>query len=1101
MRLEDFRFESPGAWPLAFSMMFLVFALGAASATHAQLLEVPGSEKPVVQEAGEQRYIVRFVEAPVASYRGGVPGLRAPVSATGDRQRLNVASDESQAYRNWLIQRQLEHLGGLSERVRRSLQPERSHQLAINAVTLRMTPAEAAALAQADFVAHVEPDRALPLNTDYGPGWIEADQLWDGTSLATEGTHGEGILVGIIDTGINFTHPSFAQIAEDNYIHTNPLGSGTYLGWCDPANANHDAAYACNDKLIGAWDYADSSWNEEADGPVDNAGHGSHVASTVAGNPLSNATLQTPTVSVTSAISGVAPRANLIAYDVCAEFCNTSDVVAALDQAIADGVDVLNESIGIGGDVFQGAKQQAYLGVLDAGIMAVRSAGNSGPGAGSLDTEPVWTTSVAAASHSRAFVNAVTGLSGGESSLADISGVSLTSSYGPAAIVDAVDKGDGLCLEGFEAGTWSGEIVICTRGQIGRVQKGINVKAGGAGGLILVDDGSGLVADAHELPAVHITTEDGLVLRTWLASGINHQGQIAGTTTAEVPAGADVLAGFSSRGPLVLDVIKPDLTAPGVAILAAVAADGEIAETYGVYSGTSMASPHVAGAAALLRAIHPTWTPSEIRSALMGTALPGVVRTEALAEATPFDAGSGRIDVERAARTGLLMNESAIDFLAADPSTGGDPRTLNLPSLQNGVCVRTCSWQRTVTNAVANAITWEVSYQGDGQVAVTPSAFTLGAGQERALNIQADLSLVDPGVWQFGRLVFETDAEGIPAFTIPLAARAAISGSALEFQQSVDQESARPGDELLYTFSVAPFYAGDYRIVDPLPEGLSLVMDSSGEDMSYDPQTGILDWSARLGGASLELGDALNSPAVAYQPLSELGVEPFLFQSTTCDDGGLLIPNLDFRFQGRQYTQLIWSINGTLEPGGESLSAASPENSDLPNGSLPGLLAPLWTDLTVCDRGALRATTVTRESADYHVFEWDQVPLFGAQADAAAFSFQVWIETGTENFWFVYGGLGPEERSSMTIGAQFGGGASLGRTLYFNGEGSLPTPGDGVYGRSDIDRRTLSFRGRVADGRTGFIINTATLEDESGRDAPVKAWTRVELPLFFDRFE
>nr|WP_239056492.1 S8 family serine peptidase [Wenzhouxiangella limi] len=1066
----------------------------------AEVVGVPGPAKNPATALGEQRYIVRFVEAPVASYRGGVPGLRATAPPPGTGQRLDVDSDAARAYRNWLARQQQAHLDALSNRVRRTIRPERAHQWAINAVTVRLNPAEAAELARFEQVAHIERDRALPLTTDYGPEWIGADQLWEGISAATAGERGEGIVVGILDTGINFGHPSFAATTEDGYTHTNPLGSGNYLGWCDPENLNYDASYACNDKLIGAWDFADAAWEEESDGPEDNQGHGSHVAATVAGNPLSSATVQAPTVSLSSAISGVAPQANLIAYDVCAELCRTSDVVAALDQAIKDGVDVVNESIGIGGDIFRGAKQQAYLGVLDAGIMAVRAAGNSGPGARSVDTEPVWTASVAAASHPRAYINRLVDFSGGDDALGDITGASLTSGYGPAPIVDAADAGDAQCLDAFPAETWNGEIVICTRGEIGRVQKGDNVAAGGAGGLILVDDGSGLVADAHVLPAVHITAEDGQALRQWLATGSNHQGAIAGTTITADADTADVLAGFSSRGPLNVDVIKPDMTAPGVAILAAVAADGGNPETYGVYSGTSMASPHVAGAAALLRAIHPTWTPSEIRSALMGTALPDAVRTETLAEANPFDGGSGRIDVERAARSGLLMNESVVDFAAADPTTGGDPRTLNLPSLQDAACGRQCSWRRSVRSALGQSVDWSVSYQGDGEVAISPSSFTLGPGQERSLQIDADLSRVDQDAWQFGRLAFENQAEGVPGFTMPLAAFSASADTALEFEQTVDRAAARPGDELVYGFRIAPFFSGDYRLSDPLPEGVTLDETSLSAGMSFDAVSRTVRWSGSMDGGALVLGSTDNPPVSTYQSLADFGVDAFPVPDNMCDEGGVLINGLDFRFQGRAYSELIWSVNGALEPGRESLSAVSANNQSLPNPQLPALIAPMWTDMIVCDSGALRVAIVPLDSNEFYVFEWDQVPLFDPLANAEPLSFQVWIEKGGENFWFVYGNVILGDWDEMTVGAQFAGG-SLGELLYFNGAGTLPASGDVLGGGSSVDSQNLEFSVQTDADRTGLIINEALLEDESGRSDSLRTWTQVELPLFYDRFE
>lgn len=159
----------------------------------------------------------------------------------------------------------------------------------------------------------------------------------------------------------------------------------------------------------------------------------------------------------------------------------------------------------------------------------------------------------------------------------------------------------------------------------------------------------------------------------------------------------DVLAGFSSRGPSGFDLLKPDVMAPGVGILAAYSG---AASSVNVISGTSMAAPHNAGAAALLRALNPSWTPSEIKSALMGTAkTTALFKENAVTPATPLDRGAGRVDLSAAGRAGLIFDETGANFLAANLVAGGDPATLNVASIQNDSCVGTCTFTRTVRNA------------------------------------------------------------------------------------------------------------------------------------------------------------------------------------------------------------------------------------------------------------------------------------------------------------------------------------------------------------------------------------------------------------------
>ena len=415
----------------------------------------------------------------------------------------------------------------------------------------------------------------------------------------------------------------------------------------------------------------------------------------------------------------MAPHANIIAYDVCLPSgCPGSSLVAGLNQAVLDGVDVINYSIGGGSrDPWQSADALAMLSALDAGVFVAVSAGNEGPEASTVGSpaNAPWVTAAGASTHNRRFVNQVTNLTSSAGPLADITGQSITGGAGPAPIVDATALDDPLCSEPFAAGTLTGKIVLCEHGVNARVDKGANVLAGGAAGMILMNDeanGSSLIADAHVLPAVHITYADGVALRSWLATGTNHTGTIAGTTRVVNNAFGDIMASFSSRGPDATspDVIKPDVTAPGVDIMAA----SNVGGNYMVMSGTSMASPHLAGSAALLVAQHPDWSPAEVRSALMLSAAAGVRKEDGTTPADAFDDGAGRLDLNFAAHVGFVLDESAYAFEVANPLTGGEPTTLNVASLANSSCVQTCTWTRTVRSVLD-----------------VPVNYTDGAGQRR----------------------------------------------------------------------------------------------------------------------------------------------------------------------------------------------------------------------------------------------------------------------------------------------------------------------------------------------------------------------------------
>ena len=307
----------------------------------------------------------------------------------------------------------------------------------------------------------------------------------------------------MIDTGINPDHASFADIGGDGYDHTNPWGSGNYAGVCDPGDPTYDPTFPCNDKLIGAWGYSTVNGGD----PTDPNGHGSHTASTAAGNVVLGATVNTPNgYVVTDDISGVAPHANVIMYAAC---CTGSALSAARDQVVIDGVDAVNYSIGSASptsDPWGSSFALQWLAVRDAGIFVATSAGNNGNGFATLGSpgDLPWMATIGASTHDLAYLNYVINMSGGDTPPpADIEGRSPTVGYGPAPIVYAADYGDALCENPFPAGTFSGEIVVCDMGP-GRVAKGANVLAGGAGGMILAEvtpGGIGALLDRYPCPA------------------------------------------------------------------------------------------------------------------------------------------------------------------------------------------------------------------------------------------------------------------------------------------------------------------------------------------------------------------------------------------------------------------------------------------------------------------------------------------------------------------------------------------------------------------------------------------------------------------------
>lgn len=754
-----------------FGVLFCLIAFAAPLAAAAP----PGKQSAgAVKRSGRATYIVQLAEPPLARYRGGVPGLPATNPRSRGERKLDSRSPDSRRYTAHLLGRQQQALAAVGQTLGREAAALHRYTQTFNGFALELTEAEAQALARLPGVAGVTPSRELRPLTDAGPSWIGAPGIWDGTATGgLPGTKGEGILVGMIDTGINLDHPSFADVGGDGYDHTNPHGAGNYVGWCDPANPDYDPALPCNDKLIGVWSYPDSG-----NDPEDDYGHGSHTASTVAGN---HTTLDYA-AGLPRPVSGVAPHANLISYDVCVFYCPYSALLAGIDQAVADGVDVINFSIGGGvyDDPWDDILAAAFLAVREAGVFVAASAGNSGPYTSSIGTPAFapWLLTVGAATHDRATASSLAGMSGGDTTPpADLQGKGLTDGYGPAAIVHAEDFGNAYCESAFPAGTFNGQIVVCDSYYYyyDPQHLGQNVLAGGAGGLVVANlyPWLGVFESGNVLPAVQIDSDKADQLRAWLASGAGHVGSITGFSFVSDPAAADVLAYFSSRGPnpVVTDVIKPDLIGPGVNVLAATK-DPDLSARL---SGTSMSSPHAAGAAALLIALHPTWTPAEVQSALMTTAqTSGLKKEDGTTPATsPFDVGAGRVDLGVAARAGLVLDVTAGAFEAADPELGGDPAILNLASLaERCLPAAACSWTRTVRSTLAVPSEWTVSHSVPAGMSLTvvPSSFSLAPGATQALQISVSNDAALSG-WQTGSVHLSESAGLAPEAHLPLAVR------------------------------------------------------------------------------------------------------------------------------------------------------------------------------------------------------------------------------------------------------------------------------------------------------------------------------------------
>ncbi len=745
-------------------------------------------------------YIVLMADDAILSYDGGVPGYQATKPGEGDK--VNPKSAHVKKYEKFL---ETKHNESLQEAGASTQAKVHDFAFALNGYSAILTQEQVDEIRMQKDVVLVLEDQMRYVTTDSSPTYLG---LTDAGGAYAKGYTGEGVVVGIIDTGIWPEHPSFADDGSFPAPPTGPLP-------CDFGNTAHnpnDAPFTCNNKLIGAYQMLATyravigAAADEFDSARDDSGHGTHTASTAAGNSDVAATLYGMPAGV---ISGIAPRAHIIAYKGLGNLGGfTSDLAAAIDQAVADGVDVINYSIG-GGAGPVSADEIAFLFAADAGVFVATSAGNSGPGASTLGdpgTKP-WVTTVGASTQSR-FLQGTIVLGNG----AQYTGASITAGAGPAPLVDAASLGNALCNPAVAfSSSVAGKIVLCQRGAIARVAKSLAVFNAGGVGMIMHEnsDAGNLFSDTHWVPSVHVDQTPGLAIKAYIAAN-------PGTATAQIMAPqlgtwpyAPSMTDFSSRGPnpVAPDIIKPDVTAPGLQILAGNSpfpdAGSVPGELFQAIAGTSMSSPHVAGVYALLKQAHPEWSAAMAKSALMTTAHQNVLDNNRTNAADPFDMGSGHIrpggqwTKGSITEPGLVYDAGFLDYLGfmcdAFPAALADPATtcpalaslgiptkainLNYPSIGISQVPGTKTVTRTVTS-VAKENGWRtytptIVAPPGYTVTVSPSSFKLKSGQSATYTVTVTNVSAPVGQWRFGSLTWK-DTTGHYSVYSPIAVKGAL---------------------------------------------------------------------------------------------------------------------------------------------------------------------------------------------------------------------------------------------------------------------------------------------------------------------------------------
>jgi len=696
-------------------------------------------------------YVVLMKGKPASVYKGGVSGYQATFSKRGE---YDSSTRAAVAYSG--------HLKSRQNTVASSVGADAYYHYttALNGFAAGLTASQAVSLSKQPGVLAVVRDKVQHpdlIDTPTYLGLTGSAGLWrrlGGSDSATGA--GKGIVIGIIDSGIN----DELEVDGQSFADTGTPPPADWNGICD---TGEDDTFACNDKVIGGryFNEAAAAGGDVNDGeflsPDDFHGHGTHVGSTAAGEYGVESVINGDSYGP---IGGMAPAAKLAAYKVCWEkvdetSCNafTSDSVAAIDAAVADGVDVLNYSIaGTLTNVIDPV-ELAYMYAADAGVFIAASAGNSGPGVSTVAHPSPWLTTVAAATY---FTSESTVLLGDGTRMvgASISPDGVDESplvYAgdiPATGADPADAA--LCFpDSIDPAAAAGAIVICDRGVSPRVEKSEVVADADGVGMILVNPSpNSLNADVHFVPTVHLPDIDRAALLAYAETPDPTASILAGDNTGSTTPEPPAIAGFSSRGPSLAadgDLLKPDITAPGVDVDAATAPEGSIGlgNDFAIISGTSMSSPHIAGLSALILQKHPTWSPMEVKSAMMTTA------KDLTDTKNPFDQGAGFVRPNEFLDPGLAYDsdfDDWADYLSGQGVTvGGEPFTdtpikasnLNVPSIAVNNLAGRETVVRSVTNVDDASATYTASVQrlGGIEVTVTPSTLTVAPGETKSFKV------------------------------------------------------------------------------------------------------------------------------------------------------------------------------------------------------------------------------------------------------------------------------------------------------------------------------------------------------------------------------
>ncbi|WP_144212688.1 S8 family serine peptidase [Shewanella donghaensis] len=1037
-----------------------------------EILSIDQHKKPAVKINTintPQRFIVELSSPAIATYSGGVNELAA-TSASTKGQKLNIQSASAQSYASHLAKEQNSFVNALNKASANS-KVERQFKTLFNGVTVAGQGLTVEQLMAIPGVKAVYPETMYEISMDASHQVINSEAMWNTVNGMKNA--GKGIRVAVIDGGIRPENPMFTD--EGFEAPTGMLPTDDYCSTTDES--------FCNNKLIVArWSQPTFEvCPDEYMSPLGFGGHGTHVAGTAVGNLVN-----TQFNDIDVELSGVAPAAYLMSYKALYSKADCTGgsgsnimLMEALEHAVNDGADVINNSWGggAGGDPASSPYKTMFEAAEAAGVVVVSAAGNDGNGASTIGCPACIESGIAVANSTtgRYFANSFN--AGGEDLLAIPGSDTVIEMDVTAPIVAAININEANYegCEAFPVDSFKDSIALISRGACAFSVKAENAMNAGADALVVYNNNPGapitMSMPGVTFPSIMISNDDGKEV-------IEAMGETAteGTVGSEikrimVASLADTINSSSSRGPNGnQNMLKPDLAAPGTNILSAFSPD-DGGEDFNMISGTSMASPHVAGAAAMMRQLHPDWSANDIKTALTSTSTTdGIMDDDATTAATPFAMGAGRMDLDAAAKAVL---------------------TFDKPSIAADSCVGPCTFTRTVYNKSDEDTSWSLAASSDSAgISVSPSMLDIPAGGSATFMVTVDSTFSDYGEWIFGNVMLSS-AEGKQDAHLPLAVLALESSNESLISIVADDADLTTADDIEVTTVINnTMFENTVTFITTAPEGTMLTSEddvvvtlanATQNGMSVNEETGVITWVGSLEQSQM----SIDASAGTYPSIFAAGLAFVPACDEGCDEKSFTYEGLPaFQYNGSTYDTITISDNGIVLVGGGN-TGGTWNNKELPDNANPNnVLAPFWSDFDLSDGtagdtgGGQLGLNVISFDADntFIVVEWNNGQLY-ADPSGSEYSFSVWIKTGTtEDVSFNYLDI-PNMPTNVSIGAENVGG-TVGVTHYYNGAGTSVATDDylqivsAAAGQVKID-----YVAKATEFDLGYMDQATTVEE------------------------